>query len=310
MTKFALKVTALAVLCCLFSCVSPRSDKMTALLKTPEEAHIYSVFATSLAREAYDAPPEVKEGFPFVSSQPGAAYRGRFSPEFYAGALKRFRSASLQEVDFWGLKKNPRLYDVIYVKPMVQGEFKFYGDDLLESIAYSYNISREQLAILNDWIRKGGTLWMESGIFVSTYDYKFDRFSDDQLEKFLARLKGLRLFDHKLTVFMLRAKKTDDIHVKNVSLEIPVGTPGNVGEIREINEKVRSLLLEQSDYIGIYPLAEASPIVQSGNKVYASFLKFGKGTVITLPPFDFQNAYHDGELFRLTLLSWALKKKK
>jgi hypothetical protein len=119
----------------------------------------------------------------------------------------------------------------------------------------------------------------------------------------------MMLFDHKLNVQMLRAKKTDDIHFEGISREIVVGTSGSSGEIREINEKIRSLLLEQSDYIGIYLSAQATPIIKNGDMVYASYLKRGKGTVITLPPFDFVSTYHDGELFRLTLLSWALEQK-
>ncbi|MEI6206171.1 MAG: hypothetical protein WCP20_05275 [Desulfuromonadales bacterium] len=225
-------------------------------------------------------------------------------------ALKEFRSESLQQVDFWSLKKNPNLYDVIYIKPMLLGEFKVKGKNLLENIAYTYNISADQLIILDNWVQNGGILWIESAIYISLYDYKFNKFSDKELESFLTKLNGMSLYDRKLNVHMLRAKKTDDIHVEGISQEIVASASGTFGDIREINEKIRTLLLEQSDYIGIYLSVAATPIIKNGDKVYASYVESGKGKVITLPPFDFVKTSHDGELFRLTLLSWALNNNK
>ena len=76
--------------------------------------------------------------------------------------------------------------------------------------------------------------------------------------------------------------------------------------IKEINQNVHSLLLEQSDYIGIYFSIGGIPLIQSGDIMYASYVKYGKGKIITLAPFDFKHTHYDGEILRLDLLSWAL----
>ena len=65
--------------------------------------------------------------------------------------------------------------------------------------------------------------------------------------------------------------------------------------------------MQQNDYVGIYLTVQGNPIVRSGGRVYASYVASGKGKIITLAPFDFQDSYHDGELFRLLLLAWALE---
>jgi hypothetical protein len=310
MKKISQLLINMFILGFLCSCSSGKDQLITDYLQKPEEVHIFTVPANAFSREVLDNKAHLLNGFPFISTQSVTNNKGKFPPEFYASALKEFHVESLQKVDFWSLKNNPHLYDVIYIKPMLIGEFKIKGKDLLESIAYSYNISTDQLAILDNWIKSGGILWLESGIYISLYDYKFNKFSDKELESFLRKLNGMTLFDRKLNILILRAKKTDEIHVEGISQEIVSGESGTFGEVSEINEKIRSLLLEQSDYIGIYLSVDATPIIKKGNKVYASYLELGKGKIITLPPFDFVSTYHDGELFRLTLLSWALDNRK
>jgi hypothetical protein len=262
--------------------------------------------ANSLSRELIDYRPNIVKGFPFVAHQTVNNFKGKFPPEFYKSMDKKVRAETLKEVNFWNLSNNPALYDVIYVKPLWLGDLKLKNNDLLESLAYSYNISTEQLAILNAWVQQGGILWMEAGIYISAYDYNFNKFDDKKLNQLLLSLSKMELDGRKLNLKMLKAKKTDALHVDTLYHEILFDKMEQRGDIKEVSDKIGSLLIEQTDYIGIYISVDGVPIIKSNNSVYASYVKSGKGTILTLAPFDFKNAYYDGELFRLTLLNWAL----
>jgi len=296
----------LFIVCALLSCTQRKDKIMADNLQKPEEVHIFTVPANSLSREIVDYRSNIVKGFPFVAHQQVNNFKGKFPPEFYKSMDRKVRSETLKEVDFWSLSNNPALYDVIYVKPLWLGELKLKNSSLLESIAYSYNISTEQLAILSTWIQKGGILWMESGIYISAYDYNFNKFDDRKLDKLVHTLSGMKLDDQKLNVKMLKAVKTDPLHVETLFHEIHLGKNEQIGDIKEINDKIGALMIEQTDYIGIYISVDGIPIIKSNNSVYASYIKFGLGTILTIAPFEFKNAYFDGELFRLTLLAWAL----
>ena len=151
---------------------------------------------------------------------------------------------------------------------------------------------------------------MEAGIYISAYDYNFNKFDDRKLDQLMLALSGMKLDGHKLNVKMLKAKKTDALHVETLFHEIHFDKMEKNGDIKEIDDKIRSLLIEQTDYIGIYISVDGFPIIKSNNSVYASYIKSGEGIILTLAPFDFKNAYFDGEFFRLTLLAWALDSRK
>jgi len=288
------------------SCSKGEDKIMADYLENPEEVHIITVPANSLSRELIDHRSNTVKGFPFVAHQAVNNFKGKFSPEFYTSMDRKVRAETLKDVDFWSLDNNPALYDVIYVKPLWLGDLKLKNNNLLESIAYSYNISTEQLAILKAWIQKGGILWMESGIYISAYDYNFNKFDDRKLGQLMLALSGLNLEGSKLNVKMLKAKKTDPLHVETLFHEMHFNKMEKRGDIEVINDKIGSLLIEQTDYIGIYISVDGVPIIKSNDSVYASYIKSGKGIILTLAPFDFKNAYFDGELFRFTLLTWAL----
>src|ERR1039457_6429527 len=301
LSLFALLLPALT------ACSLDRPALQANALGEPEKVQLFSVPLTSLSRSAEDDRAALTRGCPFVSPKPVSHFRGKFPPSVYADLEKRdFRAQQLTEVDFWHLEREPGLYDVIYCKGMLLGEFKARGKGLLESIAYSYNISAEQLTILRDWVGKGGILWLEPAIYVSSYDYKFKQIDDTRLNQLVRTLSGMTLDGYGLNVLTLRGRRIDDLHVEPLSRELSFAKGEKPGEIEQINARIRSLLLEQNDYIGIYLSVKGTPIVRSGGQVFASFVASGRGKIITLAPFDFEDSYHDGELFRLLLLSWAL----
>ena len=292
----------------LVACTLGKPARQTEGLGEPEKVQLFNVPLTSLARGAGEERPPLTAGFPFVSQRPVSHFKGKFPPSVYAELEKRgVRARELGEVDFWRLKEDPKLYDVIYFKGMLLGDFKARGKGLLESIAYSCNIPAEQLAVLREWVAKGGVLWLEPCIYVSSYDYQFKKMDDARLSQLVRTLSGMNLEGHRLSVVTERARRTDELHVEPLVREFDFGKGGKPGEIERINRKVGSLTLVQSDYVGIYLSVQGTPIVSSGGQLFASYVPAGQGKIITLAPFDFEDSYHDGELFRLLLLSWALE---
>jgi len=305
---FLLALLAALPLC--FSCAAPHDAALDDYLAKQDDVPVFSVPLNGLSREAAATGPEILQGFPFLSFQPVMKFRGKFPPEFYARFPRTWKAEAIRNVDFWKLRDNPALYNVIYVPPIWVGDIKTPRKDLLASLAVSFNIPEEQVEILGHWIRQGGVLWMESAFYSSSYDHRFRTDSEDRADRLIRSLGSMTLFGHGLNVLPMKAKITEAFSVETLSYEIRYRPPAKAGAVEPVNRAVRSLLLEQTDYLCLYVTVAGTPIIRDGNRVLASYADVGKGKVITLAPFDFRNTYFDGELFRLTLLSWALGNKR
>lgn len=290
-----------------YSCAPTAKTAQIDLNPKPGEIYTFSISPESTSREIRDTKSDILKGFPFISAQPVSNFMGKFPPEFYSGIRYKWNAEYITFVDFWKLRHNQNLYDVIYINPLWIGDLSLKEDDFLKNIAYSYNISDEQMKILDKWIKDGGILWIESAIFISSYDYNLNKFDDAKLKNLIERLRSMTLSGNKLSVQTLTAKRIDDFNVEKLKLEI---SPDKIQSAREITDHVNRLLLEQPDYVGIYITVDGNPVIKSGDTVYASYVKYGKGKIITLAPFDFKNVHFDGEIFRLDLLSWALNDRK
>jgi hypothetical protein len=291
------------------SCASPHDAALDDYLRKGDDVRIFTVPLNGLSRENAENGPETLQGFPFITFQPVLKFRGKYSPEFYARFPRTWKAESIRNVDFWKLRDNPSLYDVIYVTPLWVGDLKTSRKDLLSSLAYSLNIPGEQVEILREWIRRGGVLWMESVFYSSSYDYRFKTCGEERINGLARSLGAMSLFGRGLNVFPMRAKITDAFTVEKLSHEIRYHGSAKAGSVEPINAVVRSLLLEQTDYLCLYVTVDGIPVIRDGNRILASYVDVGRGKVLTLAPFDFRNAYYDGELFRLTLLTWALGDK-
>ncbi len=184
------------------------------------------------------------------------------------------------------------------------------GDDLLKNLALSHNLSEGQVKVLEDWVEGGGILWIESAVFVSSYDYSLNRLDQKKIEHLIERLRAQKLFGHPMRSHVLRAKRIDEFNMEKVQKEIRPDGVGIPTTAAQDDMTIRRLLLEQTDYVGIYLSVDGTPILRDASGVYASYINHGKGKVITLAPLDFRNSYYDGELFRLSLLLWALDERK
>lgn len=293
----------IAIIFFMFSC-APTARTTSDLSATPEDIYIFEVSPKSTSREIQYDKPDILKGFPFISAHPVSGFTGKFPPEFYSANKLRWHAEYITFADFWNLRHNQHLYDVIYMNPVWIGALTLREDDLMKNIAYSYNIPSEKVMILDKWIKDGGILWIESAIFISSYDYNLNKFNDEKMSALTNSIGAMTLFGNNLRVHTLTARRIDEFNVEKLSLKIVPDK--NIPGIRQINQSVNALLLEQPDYIGIYFSIDGVPFLQSGDKVYGSYVKYGKGKIITIAPFDFKHAHYDGEILRLDLLSWAL----
>ncbi len=291
------------------ACAPTAKTSQGDLSPKPEEAYTFSVTANGISREIMDTRPDLLKGFPFVSYQPVVKFRGKYPPEFYSRIKQRWSAESLKAADIWKLRNDGSLYDVIYTNPLWIGDLPIKENDLLKNIAYSSNISEEQFKVLENWIKEGGILWIESAIFISSYDYNLNNFNDQKLKELTEKIRAMTIFGNKVYVRTSKARRIDEFNTEKLS--VVVSPEENIlKHVKSLDFGINRLLLEQTDYIGMYITIDGEPIVKSGDAVYASYINYGKGKIITLAPFDFKNVYYDGELLRLNLLLWALNDRK
>ncbi len=274
------------------------------VISRPEKIEVIEVPEAYRNRE--ESTLKLLSGFPFISYKPVIDFYGKFPPEFYSAIKVRWRAAPFEKANYWRMRWDPYVYDFIYTRPLWIGNFSLKYEDFLKNLAVSFNVSDEETEILKNWIKQGGVLWIESAIFVSTYDMELRKIGINDIIKFARRLEKCKLFGRKLKVFILKAKRIDKFHTKTLIKEVTVNETSGLSEVLS---GVKRLLLTQEDYIGIYFTVDGVPIVKDGRRVYSSYVTYGKGKIITTVPFDFSNVHYDGELYRWNLLRWAVKRK-
>jgi len=273
------------------------------ILSQPEkinivETPVYTHGKTNLTRK------QLLNSFPFVAYRPIIDFYGKFPPEFYSSIKCKWSAASFQNADYWSLRFNPYMYDIIYVKPLWIGDFSLKSEDFLKDLSYTYNVSFKELDILKNWIKGGGVLWIESAIYISSYDISLNRLTRKKLALLFRKLKKLRILGKKIELFVLRAKKIDKFHTKplNKTIIVTKSLSRQPGLLRGIDR----LKLSQYDYLGVYFTVKGKPIIKYRGRVYASYINYGKGKIITTVPFDFVDVHYDGELYRWNLLKWIM----
>ena len=290
-------------------CAPKIQPSPSEVYQMPPEVYTFSVPADSISREIKEKKPEILKDFPFVSYHPATDFRGKYPPEFYSQFKSRWKAESLKAADIWRLRHDPNYYDVLYAPALWIGNLTLKGQDFMKVIAGADNLPDEQLAVIEEWVRQGGTLWFESAIYISAYDYSLSQFTDAKLDDMVRTLSGMKLFGNAIRVNSFKARKIDEFHTDMfVSEVIPEETTDS--QAAGITRDVKKLLLEQSDYVGIYFTIEGSPLIQAGGTVYASSAEYGKGKVITLAPFDFRNARYDGEMLRFDMMSWIMNVRR
>jgi hypothetical protein len=274
------------------------------IISQPESISIIETQQShSIDNKAYNK-NTMLDGFPFVSYKPVIDFSGKFPPEFYSSIKLRWNAAPIEKANFWDLRWNPYLYDVIYAKPFWIGDFKLKSNDLIEDMSRSYNISSKEIGILKNWVKQGGTLWIESALYISSYDVSLNKLNTRKIVRIANKLRRTRLFGRKLNVFILKSRRIDRFHTK--PLRRCINVKKYQSSLPKALVNVDRLLLNQYDYVGIYFTLNGKPIVRDGVLTYASYIEYGKGMIVTTVPFDFINVHYDGEMYRWNMLNWII----
>ncbi len=272
---------------------------------SPEKVEIYDISVDNIWQNINNGRQLLKE-FPFISRAPIIDFRGKFSNQFYSKIDYRYKFANIKNVDFWKLRTNPFAEDFIYVLPMWANEFKRVSNDLFTDIGYSYNLSLKEQEILKWWIGEGGILWIEGGIYSTRYDtFKKNGEIDQKAidNKLIKKSKNLRFFNRTVYTYIYKAKKLDLVNYE--PLKINYKAKSNIPYFKDI----KNLQIITRNFLTVGFMPKGDYLLKSTKgKPLVSFIQYGKGGVVFLRPFEFQNTMYDGELLRWKLIFFLLNK--
>ena len=223
---------------------------------------------------------------------------GKFSLRFYQKLKAHPAVASLAEVDIWDLRDHPRRYDVITIGPAPVRQFSGKME-LLDQLAATHGLSKEKAQVLTNWVKSGGVVWIEFGVFIQGYEW----IENDNV-KLLPALPDLKSFT--IFGFSTRSYAFEAVRRGAFAVELAVFSLRNEAE-HEATADIKSLKLVQSDLKAIYTTIDGDPgkpLIREGDRVYATVAPLGQGKVVSTLPFDEWDAGTDGEKFRINLFEW------
>ncbi len=279
--------------------INPEVEKT---LLQPESIDVYDIDINKLVVEKEDLREQVKQ-FPFVSLNPILDYRGKFSDKFYSLKPYKVKAKRIDEIDFWKLQNNPYLVDFIYVLPIWVENFKKVSNDLYQNIGYSYNLSLKEQEILKWWVEQGGVLWLETGIYTTLYDSytKSGITSASKAKRVLNQKSGKQHFmNNELHVVKYQAKKVDYINYKK--REINFSVTSDVNWLKDV-ENLRMIV---NNYAENYFLPDGKVLIRNNNIPLVTVNNLGKGMILSMIPFTYNDTRFDGELLRWKLVEYAL----
>lgn len=282
------------------------AHKEETLSKTPQPQERLTVCNTQLPDYFQSSGRSaIFKRFPFVTLRKDVDVKGKFDDRFYASLDLVYHAKNIEEVDFWKLRDEPKSVDYIYVLPLWMKDYRKLTNDLFANICYSYNLSEEQQQILKDWIAQGGKLWVEFGVFSTKYDL-FNRngeIAQTRIHRLLrSDLAGLRFLDTSYRTFLLRSKNLDFINYQSTCKAF------EVDQKRSKLEGIRRLRVDIDNYLENYIVLDGEAlVVDRSGRTLVSLKSYGNGYIISLLPFEYKDAYFDGELLRWKLLFYTLK---
>ncbi len=303
MKKYIVGLIGLILL--LGGCASKNEVITEKKILSPESVEIYDVSVDNFLKNANNGRKLLKD-FPFVSYRPIVGFKGKFSDQFYSKIDYRYKFDNIKNVDFWKLRTNPFAEDFIYVLPKWVNEFKRVSNDLFEDIGYTYNLSDKEQDILKWWIGEGGILWIEGGIYSTRYDTFKKNGTIDKVainNKIRQKSANLKFFDKPVHTYIYESKKIDSINYEPLQLNYKTKSKyPYFSDIKNLQIKTDNFLtadfLPKGDYL----------LESSKGKPLVSFIRYGKGGVVFLRPFEFQDKRFDGELLRWRLIYWLMNR--
>jgi hypothetical protein len=223
---------------------------------------------------------------------------GKYSLRFYQKLKAKPSIAPLAEVDIWELRHHPRQYDIITVGPVTFRQYSGRGE-LLDQLAATHGLTKEKAAILTHWVKTGGVLWSEFGVFIQGHEWVQN--GDSKRLPQLPDLKNFTILGLSTRSFVFEADRRGPF-----SIEKKVYTLKN--EAQHISTAdIKVLKLVQFDLEAIYPVIavdRGTALVQEGGAAYATVTPFGQGKIVSTLPFDQWDAESDGEKLRINLKEW------
>lgn len=271
------------------------TDLDTQIQKAEKIQIVTTTVSTPIAQEKSK---NIFQEFPFILGD--YEIRGKFSDKFYDNLHFVYTARPIEKVDFWRLQKEPKSIDFIYVSPVWIRDFKKVSSNLFEDLCYSYNISKQEQDILKQWVAKGGVLWLESGTYSTKYDI-FNRRGEIATAKInrLIRqsLQGVRFWDRPIKHYLFASHDLDPINY------VPSSYIFQVDSNRSIFKDIKRLKIDIQNYLQNNFVVLAKPlVVDTKGRPLVTLMKYGKGYVVSLLPFEYKDVYYDGELLRWELL--------
>ena len=200
------------------------------------------------------------------------------------------------------------MYDFIYVLPIWINEFKKVSNDLYKNIGFTYNLSSKEQEILKWWIKEGGILWVESAIYSTRYDtFKKDGEIDETAiyNKMAQKTENLKFLEQEVYSYTYKNPKIDIINYNPSNIEFK--TSSKIDYFSDI----KTLKIQTDNYLTTYLQPKGEILVKNkkNNQPLVTFLKYGKGGIVFLRDFEFEDKRFDGELLRWKLISYLLEKK-
>jgi len=303
MKKYIISLIGLILL--LGGCASKNEVITEKKILSPESVEIYDISVDKFWKDTNHGRKLLKD-FPFISYKPVIGFKGKFSDQFYSKIDYRYKFDNIKDVDFWKLRTNPFAEDFIYVLPMWVNEFKRVSNDLFEDIGYTYNLSTKEQEILKWWIGEGGILWIEGGIYSTRYDTFKKNGEIDKVainNKIIKKSANLKFFDRSVYTYVYKSKRVDSINYE--PLELNYKTKSKYPYFSDI----KYLQIKTDNFLTADFLPKGDYLLESlKGKPLVSFIRYGKGGVVFLRPFEFQDKRYDGELLRWRLIFWLMNR--
>ncbi len=245
-----------------------------------------------IARVAAVAPPAPPRPTVF------AATPGKFPLRFYEKLRARPIVAPLGAVDLWELRDHPRRYDIITIGSVPASEYRG-SKELLDQLATTHGLTREKAAVLTSWVRSGGVVWVEFGVFVQGHEW-VRRNGADRVPA--PDLSGFTIFGHPTRPVSFRGRRTGAFAVE------PVVSIVHNEQEHGAAADIRTLRVVQAELETVYPIIVPTPpaeaVVREGGRVYATVVPLGQGKIVSSVPFDASDVQSDGEKYRINLVEW------
>lgn len=222
---------------------------------------------------------------------------GKFSLRFYQKLRARPAIAPLAEVDVWDLRHHPRQVDVITIGPVAIREWSGRME-LLDHLAATHGLTREKAEVLTNWVRSGGVVWVEFGVFVQGHEWAL---TQGRRLPPLPDLSSFKMFGLPTRSFMFEARRTGAFRI-----EPAIITVRNEAQ-HEATSDVRTLKLVQAEVKTVYTVLApeaGQALVREGDRVYATVASLGQGRIVSTLPFDRWDVETDGEKYRINLAEW------